>query len=198
MVTAMNRPLAVFLVGFLSAAVVYPAAADTLVSLMTAADQARLKQFDTVRRAAIDNARANGDAADVGKLEKILTGKRLSLRDIDLAGNWRCRTIKMGDLLPVVIYGWFNCRIDDAEGWRLRKVTGSQRTTGRFFDDGETRMIYVGTLSYNNDGPKRYGTDPDRDQIGVVVRPAPDRLRIEFPLPRYESKFDILELRRAR
>jgi hypothetical protein len=38
--------------------------------------------------------------------------------------------------------------------------------------------------------------DPDADMVGVVTQPAPDRLRIVFPFPHYESIYDVMELKR--
>ena len=159
-------------------------------------DKQRLAKYAEIRAASIDVARTKGDAKDVKELNKILKGKRLSVRDFNPTGNWRCRTIKMNGILSLVVYGWFKCRIVEEDGWKLIKTSGSQRTSGRFFDDGETRMIFVGASHYSDEKPRAYGTDPDRDQVAVVTRPGKSRLRIEFPLPRYESKFDILELKR--
>ena len=118
-------------------------------------------------------------------------------RDFDLTGDWQCRTIKAGGLSQLVVYGWFRCRVtDDGSGWMLTKLTGSQRTTGRFYDDGDQRLIYLGSYSVNDDKPKPYGSGPQSDQIGYAFRDGEAAWRIEFPAPYYESKLDILELRR--
>jgi len=183
----------------LGLAAVLPARAEgSLVAVMTAADKERLGKYAETRARAIEEARKGGEASEVAILDDVLAGTLLPLRDADLAGDWRCRTIKLGGSLPLVVYGWFKCRISDKDGLRLEKVTGSQRTAGRFFDDGETRMIYVGALHYGDEKPVAHGADADRDQIAVVARPGPNRLRIEFPLPRYESILDIIELQRGK
>lgn len=166
--------------------------------LMTAADKARLAAFDKVRAEAIDEAKKGGAAADVATLEAILTGKDLSFsEDFDFTGNWRCRTVKLGGNLPLTVYGWFKCRVtDDGSGWKLEKLTGSQRTFGAFYTDSDTRLTYIGALHYGDEKPKRYASDTDRDQVAYVVRPDKKRVRLEFPSPKYESKFDIIELER--
>lgn len=122
-----------------------PALADGEVQkLITPADKVRLDKYDETRKAALDEARA-GDAADVKQLDALLAKPLVSFSDKDLTGNWQCRTIKAGGLSPLVIYGWFKCKVsDDGSGWMLEKITGSQRTKGRFFDDGEKRSIYLG------------------------------------------------------
>jgi hypothetical protein len=171
--------------------------ADGVVDmLMTPADKARLAGHDETRRAALAEAR-DGDPAEVAGLDALLAKPLLTTSDFDLGGEWRCRTTKVGGLLPLVVYGWFKCRVsDDGSGWRLEKTTGSQRTTGRFYDDGETRMIYLGSFHVADETPKPYGSGPDSDQVGYAFRTGPAEWRIEFPAPRYESKFDLLELRR--
>ncbi|PAQ07150.1 DUF4893 domain-containing protein [Mesorhizobium temperatum] len=174
-----------------------PALADGEVQkLITPADKVRLDKYDETRKAALDEARA-GDAADVKQLDALLAKPLVSFSDKDLTGNWQCRTIKTGGLSPLVIYGWFKCKVsDDGSGWMLEKITGSQRTKGRFFDDGEKRSIYLGSLSVNDDPAKPYGGGPQSDQVGYTFRNSANEWRIELPAPYYESKLDILEFKR--
>ena len=135
--------------------------------------------------------------AELAQLDALLAKPLLSLPDFDLGGEWRCSTTKVGGLSPLVVYGWFKCRVsDDGSGWKLEKTSGSQRTTGRFYDDGEKRLIYLGSFSIAGDTPKPYGSGPESDQVGYAFRTGPAEWRIEFPAPQYESKLDILEFRR--
>ncbi|RUU73976.1 DUF4893 domain-containing protein, partial [Mesorhizobium sp. M7A.T.Ca.TU.009.01.3.1] len=115
-----------------------PAHADGDVQkLITPADKKRLDNYGETRKAALAEAKA-GDAAEVKQLDALLAKPLVAFSDKDLTGSWRCRTIKAGGSLPLVIYGWFKCKVtDDGSGWRLEKISGSQRTKGRFFDDGE-------------------------------------------------------------
>ena len=171
--------------------------ADGVVQkVMTPADKARLEKYEETRNAALAEAKA-GNPAELAALEALLAKPLLSLPDFDLGGEWRCRTTKAGGLSPLVVYGWFKCRVsDDGSGWKLEKLSGSQRTTGRFYDDGEKRLIYLGSFSIGDDAPKPYGSGPETDQIGYAFRTGAQEWRIEFPAPHYESKLDILELRR--
>jgi hypothetical protein len=120
-----------------------------------------------------------------------------------LAGNWRCRTIKVGEIL--VVYSWFKCRIAaTADGLRLEKISGSQRLSGALYPDGPTRLVLLGAGTVNDEPPVPYSAlaragepaDPDADMVGVLTQPTPDRLRIVFPFPRYESIYDVMELKR--
>ncbi|HRY05074.1 MAG TPA: DUF4893 domain-containing protein, partial [Beijerinckiaceae bacterium] len=120
-----------------------PAIADGVVlSKMTKDDKARLDNFDATRAKAIAEARTTGSRQDIAVLDKVLAGKPLELRDSNLVGDWRCRAIKLGGMAPqLVVYGWFKCRIfEDGAGLWLDKITGSQRTRGLLYDDGDTRM----------------------------------------------------------
>lgn len=177
-----------------------PARADgAIVRLLTAQDRDRLARLDATRSAALADARARGAPADVAVLEGVMSGRLLSVRSADLTGDWRCRTLKLGKSAGLVAYGWFRCRIvDDGAGWRLDKLTGSQRISGRFYDDGETRMIFAGALSFGDEPRAAYGRPGARNQVGVAVRPGPDRLRLEFPEPEFESAFDVMDLERVK
>lgn len=174
-----------------------PAFADGVVQkLMTSSDKARLEKYDETRKAALAEAKA-GDPAQVAELDALLAKPPLSLPDFDLGGEWRCRTTKVGGLSPLVVYGWFKCRVsDDGSGWKLEKTSGSQRTTGRFYDDGQTRTIYLGSFFVAGEAAKPYASGPESDQVGYAFRTGPAEWRIEFPAPHYESKFDILEFKR--
>ncbi|ESY76204.1 hypothetical protein X740_30210 [Mesorhizobium sp. LNHC221B00] len=174
-----------------------PALADGEVQkLITPADKTRLDKYGETRKAALTEAKA-GNPAEVKQLDALLAKPLVSFSDKDLTGNWKCRTIKAGGLSPLVIYGWFKCKVtDDGSGWRLEKISGSQRTQGRFFDDSEKRAIYLGSFTVNEDPAKPYGSGPQSDQVGYAFRTGASEWRIEFPAPYYESKLDILEFKR--
>jgi hypothetical protein len=177
-----------------------PAAASAtgeIESLITDADRARLEKFEAAREEGLAAAREGGDPADIAVLDEIMARQPLAFSDFDLIGNWQCRTIKTGGPAPLVVYSWFRCRVtDDGSGWRLEKLTGSQRTVGRFFTESDTSLTYLGSFFIAGETPPPYGAGEDSDQVGRAFRDGNDSWRIEFPLPRYESRFDILEFRR--
>jgi hypothetical protein len=174
------------------------ALADGVVQkIITDADKARLDAYGETRKAALAEAKA-GDPAEVKQLNAMLAKPLVAFSDKDLTGNWRCRTIKAGgDFGALVIYDWFKCKVtDDGSGWVLEKISGSQRTKGRFYDDGEKRSIYLGSFYVAGDPVKPYGDGPKTDQVGYAFRNGADAWRIEFPAPYYESKLDIIEFKR--
>ena len=174
------------------------ASADCVVDkLITPADRIRLDRYAQTRETAIAEARQGGVPGDIAQLETILAKRVQTFRDFDMTGDWRCRTTKIGGELPLVIYGWFKCRVsDDGSGWKLEKISGSQRTSGRFYDENERRLIYLGSQYVNDEKPKPYASGPETDQVGYAFRTGPKEWRIELPMPYYESKLDILEFRR--
>lgn len=169
-----------------------------LQSVLTSNDHDRLARFDAILEDALDEARSGGDAKDVTLLDDVISGAPQPLAGaFDPSGNWRCRTIKLGGILPLTVYPWFKCKIeDDGAGWRLRKLTGSQRTEGRFYTESDTRLIYVGAGHVNGERPRRYGDDPKENQVAVVERRGRNRILLFFPAPYYESKLDLLVLER--
>lgn len=160
-------------------------------------DRQGLEAFADTRARAIETARAKGDAADVAQLERALQGEATALSPADMAGDWRCRSIQFSQYLAVVAYAEFRCRItDDSAGLRLEKLTGSQRTSGTFYDIGETRLGYAGAEAWgDNEQPYRYGQDPERNQVGYLVPVSGRHLRLEL-LDRGGRSFSILDLRR--
>ena len=171
--------------------------ADGVVQkLMTPADKARLEQYETTRKEALQEAKS-GLAREVAILDAIVTKKPLPFSDFEMTGSWQCRTIKAGGMGDLVVYDWFKCKItDDGSGWMLEKTSGSQRTKGRFYTDSDTRLIYLGSGYVTGEKPKAYGNGPATDQIGYAFRTGPASWHIEFPAPQYESKLDIIEFRR--
>jgi len=172
-------------------------ATGEIESLITQADRARIAAFDETFEEAVAEARAGGAPKDVAVLDAVVARPALSFRDFDMTGDWQCRTIKAGGMAKLVVYGWFKCRVtDDGAGWTLEKLTGSQRTKGRFFTESDTRLTYLGSFHVAGDPVPAYGAGPDSDQVGYATRTGAQAFQIAFPAPRYESKLDIIELRR--
>ena len=175
-----------------------PAIADgEFDKIITAADRTRMANYEATRKAALDEARSGGTPQDLAVLEPLLAKEPQPFAGFDMTGNWQCRTIKAGGPLPLVVYGWFKCKVtDDGSGWMLEKVSGSQRTQGRFYDDGDMRLDYLGSFYVAGEQAKPYGSGPDSDQFGYVFRTGAQEFRIELPAPAFESKLDIMQFRR--
>jgi hypothetical protein len=190
------RPLKKLLALCLVAATPAVAASD-LASRLSERDQERLAAFDATRTQAVAAAEAGGSAADVATLSAVLDATPQPILGEDIRGDYRCRTMKLDGVVPLVVYGWFACRIEeDDTGYRLVKLTGSQRVSGHFIDESESRLIFWGTAHYADEAPMRYDVAGDRNVVGYFFKIGDGRYLLEQPLPATESRFDILELER--
>ncbi len=179
-------------------AVLIPIAASASAdSPLSADDQNRLAQYEKVRAEAISTAQAGGEAADLEALDAVLAGSPQPIRGVDIRGDYQCRSAQLAGILPVVVYGWFRCRIDEDDvGYRIVKLTGSQRFTGHFIDESETSLLFYGAGHYSDEAPRRYGDDHERDLAGRFLKVGPGRYRLEMPLTKFDSKLEIIELRK--
>jgi Domain of unknown function (DUF4893) len=179
-----------------------PALADgVLDKIISPFDKERLANFQKTEAEALSEA-LRGDAADVDILTAALAGKPQPMDGaFDATGRWRCRVIKAGgdDMLRLVVYGWFKCRItDDGSGWFVEKISGSQRLTGRLYTKSSTELVFLGAGHVNDDPPRKYGQDAEQDQVAIVTRRGEDRLVFEFPAPKFESKLDVMVMERGK
>jgi len=155
-------------------------------------DQGRLARLDEARaRAMAESGAAAGEAM------------RAPATGAQVAGDWRCRTIKLGGMSRSMVYAWHRCRISDHGGvLAFEKLSGTQRMAGLLYPDGGS-YVYLGASWVKGERPHRYSgagasvgarATPD-DQIGRLSATA-DGARIELPYPLQESIFDVIELRR--
>lgn len=173
------------------------ATGTAIADRLSAGDRDRLAAFESARAEAIATARAGGGAADLAALQAVLAGDPRPILGVDIRGDYRCRSAQLGGILPVVVYGWFKCRIDeDDAGTRIVKTTGSQRFTGRFIDADPAYLVFWGAGHYADERPRAYGDDPERDMVGRFVKVGATRYRLELPLPKFDSRFEIIELER--
>ncbi len=168
--------------------------------LATEQDRDRIRDLRDSWEEAVTAARAAGNGAEVDREGALLSPDGALVPPAIPAGDYACRTIKVGmahpGLLGFVAYPSFRCRIS-VEGGRISfaKLDGSQRPHGRFFADRDERMVFLGTLQLGDERRSyRYGVDPDRDMIGALERIGPQRWRLVFPRPRFESLLDVIEL----
>ncbi|WP_373490561.1 DUF4893 domain-containing protein [Parasphingorhabdus sp.] len=154
------------------------------------------------------------EALEIGRSGVIAAGKGAVLaarsplfeKDAALAssdippGLYHCSITKLDSdaegELAYVAYAPFKCRVVDQNGRKhFTKLTGSQRTIGWIDQASGDHSVYLGTLIYHyEDALVPYGETVQRDQAAVVHHIGPDRWRMIFPFPAYESKVDVMEL----
>ena len=168
--------------------------------IVTPTDRDRLSRWRTAWIAGLDKAAASGKGAQIAAQGELLKPDFALDDPMMPAGDYRCRVIKLGaqtkGLLDYVAYPFFTCRISTEEG-RLGfvKIDGSQRPVGGLYPDEGRRMIFLGAMMLGDEArPLPYGRDGERDMAGIVERIGPNRWRIIFPYPRWESTIDVVEL----
>jgi hypothetical protein len=174
--------------------------------------QDRASSYDAERLSRLDEARAKGVQEAQGASEKDLAAARAVLnrnsRAVSLAslkGTWRCRTIKLGGMAPVVIYDWFTCRIGEEHGHPyFEKQTGTQHLGGSLYPHESGGFVFLGGTNWSKDEQAFYSSErtslgaetTPSDAVGLLSSIGPNVARIEFPYPAQESTFDVIELRR--
>jgi hypothetical protein len=184
-----------------------PAASAEGLMGMRMPDVQRMIHFDESLGRALAQALASGAPADVDLLVQALSGPPVLM---DPAGDWSCRTLKLGGLLPLTVYPPFRCRITEtgAGPWRIEKLDGSQRLLGEIeMEIGGTQAMYTG-VGFVEGGPAAtYEELPSEDQtprepgqthaqVGRFEQAGPGQARLLLPAPLLESEFDILWLTR--
>jgi hypothetical protein len=174
--------------------------ADAWRSVATEADRERVREWRTAWLRALARARAAGHGPAIAAEGVLLQPDAAQDTVAPPAGDYRCRTIKIGakgeGMLEYVAYPAFRCRIGGGEGvLDFAKLNGSQRPIGRLFPENERRMIFLGTLQLGDEvGTLRYGHDAERAMAGVLERVGERRWRLVFPAPHFESILDVIEL----
>ena len=165
-------------------------------------DPTAISPFDADRMNGLENARTRGlaeallsESAADRELVSHLFAPGIAPQAPLPDGDYRCRTIKLGGLLPLTAYSFFDCTISGS-GTKIEKLTGSQRFSGELLASQAGGHFYRGALHYGDENPLPYREDGDRSQVGCLYRieGKPVRYRLELPFPRFESTHDVIEL----
>jgi uncharacterized caspase-like protein len=169
-------------------------------------DMARIGTYQASWDRAIASAsreapKAGADPVAIAR--RLWEAPKLDFTDSELAGNYRCRLVKVGGYVTVA-YEWQPCRMGHAgQTLALEKTGGSQRTAGRLYRDNAKVMVYAGT--WWAAGGKAAGYDmndpagqPDcngyRNEVGLFYKVAAKHFVVGFPSPLCESPFAFMEV----
>ena len=195
MVAILSRKIAA---GLMATVLALPMAAPLACSVP---GDAEITQYDGDRMTGFDAARTRGlgeallsDSAEDRAIVSALFASGETPISVMPDGKYRCRTIKLGGLLPLVTYGYFDCAVSD-KGTVIEKLTGSQRFKGTL-SPSDGGFFYVGALHYGDEQPIAYDSNAERNQVGCLVKVngKPVRYRLELPFPQFESTHDVIEL----
>ena len=167
-----------------------------LDSGLSAGDEARLDNLLETRSRGLAQALTSDSAEDRTYVAGLFSRPPVGIATMP-DGNYRCRTVKLGGNLPLVVYDWFACAVS-GEGSRIEKTSGSQRFSGAL-SEADGALAYVGASHYSDEAPRPYGADAEHDQVGCLYRVdvAVPLYRLELPAPQFESVHDVIVLEPA-
>lgn len=193
---AMSRILIVL---FCTAAASVASAQDALVPLKPE-DRARIQNLAASRDNGLKLA-ASGKAEELHAVTELLAAPALPLEEKTLIGKWRCRSIQLGGMSSLTTNPFYECRIiRERDALFLEKITGGTRRKSRLAPLDERRLLLYGAYRAAGDPVQPYGADDYRDEVGILERIGPGRLRVELPEPRAvnSARHEVIELLRAR
>jgi hypothetical protein len=175
--------------------------ADLWQEVANSSDVDRIRRLGAAWSAALADARSAGARGEINAEGALLKPDAALPRPAPTPGSYQCRMVRIGKTAPRARayekFKPFFCYVE-AEGELLTivKQTGSQRPAGRLWEDeNSSRLVFLGSLALGDEQqPKAYGDDPQRDMAGVLERIAPFRWRLVIPWPRGTSKLDVFEL----
>lgn len=175
------------------------AAAQDALAPLKPADRTRIDNLATSRDNALKLA-ASGNAAELRAVTDLLAAPALPLDDKTLAGKWSCRSIQLGGMFPLTTNPFYECRfVRESGALFLEKITGGTRRKSRLAPLDERRLLLYGAYRAAGDPVQPYGADDYRDEVGILQRIGPSRLRAELPEPRAfnSARHEVIELVRA-
>lgn len=178
-----------------------PTKADRWLAVASADDADRLRRLPVAWSEGLREARVAAFRAALREEGDLLRPDAGLARPAPTPGSYNCRLVRLGRTdrrsPPLVKFKPFFCYVEVEEDLlTIVKQTGSERPAGRLWeDDVASRLIFLGSLALGNEEqPKAYGEDKDRDMAGVLERVGPMRWRLLIPYPRSGAKLDIFEL----
>lgn len=168
--------------------------------ILHADDQASLATVEARWTQALDEARRGGFTRRLASEGALLDPDAALPRATPPPGSYRCRLLRIASgsrrQRALTTRGPYFCFVG-AEGAMLSftQQTGSERPGGYLWEDGDTRMIFIGaTATGPEQMPPAYGDDAERNVVGIVERVGPFRYRLVVPHPASGATIEVLEL----
>ncbi len=167
---------------------------------VTPLDVTRLHEIRASFVKALAQARAGDRETDVLREGRLLDPNAAVDGAALPAGNYHCRTIKLGSQREggpsFVSFPALDCRVTtDGKVSRFVRLNGPQRPTGTLYPASVRQQVFLGTLVLSDETRAlNYGRDTDRNMIGAVERIGPSRWRMILPYPRFDSTLEVIDL----
>lgn len=168
-------------------------------TVVTGRDRERLREWRDAFVGALAEARRGGFAGAIERHGALLDPDA-GLHEPIPSGRYRCRTVKLGTIKPGLppykLYPFHECVVvRDGGVTGFTVLGGIQRATGRIFNGGDGRRIFLGTLMLGDETRAlNYGRDTERDMAGTVEKIDERQWRLVLPYPHFESRIDIVEI----
>jgi Domain of unknown function (DUF4893) len=154
----------------------------------------------TAWTSALAEARAKRFGAALSAEGSLLEPDAAKERPAPPPGRYRCRVVKLGLSVNGKGAGFarfkpFYCFVGIEDSLlTLTKATGSQRYGGRLWDDGTTRLVFLGGIAQGRGDPAAYGADPRRNLVGLFERVDDFRWRLITPGQSSDARIEVTEL----
>ncbi|WBO21913.1 DUF4893 domain-containing protein [Sphingomonas abietis] len=168
--------------------------------VITDPDHLRLRAWRKAFVDALTKARGSGHGAEIDAQGKLLDPDTALDHPALPVGFYSCRVIKLGAKeaghADYIAYPAHRCQVRPSDDiTRLVQLDGLQKPSGRLYQDGASRMVFLGTMILGDEQkPIAYGRDADRDMVGIVQRVGDKHWRMLLPNPAWESNMDVLDL----
>jgi hypothetical protein len=167
----------------------------------TTTDLDRIGRIEMAWGEGLTEARARRHTREIDKEGPLLDPAGALPRPAVPPGTYRCRVIKLGfgssgRGRAFQTFNPFTCFVSVEDSLLVFiKATGSELPAGRLWDDGETRLVFLGATAAKPGVPApAYGTQPARDRSGVIERIGDFRWRLVSPWQSKDARIEVMEL----
>lgn len=169
--------------------------------IATSTDLDRIARIDNAWSEGLTEARARRHGTEIDKEGPLLAPAGALPRPAVPPGTYRCRVIKLGFGAngrgrAYQSFKPFTCFVSVEDQLLVFiKATGSDLPAGRLWEDGETRLIFLGATAARTGIPApAYSTQPARDRSGVIERVGDFRWRLVSPWQSKDARIEVMEL----
>ncbi|MBJ7579191.1 DUF4893 domain-containing protein [Devosia sp. MC532] len=107
---------------------------------LRAADVQRIDSFEAARTHGLKEAMTGATKAESKILTDVVGANFSPFSEIPM-GTYQCRVIKLGGIMPVTIYPYFECVVSEMST-AIEKLTGSQRFVGTLHSNDSGSVFY--------------------------------------------------------
>lgn len=170
-------------------------------SIATKTDLDRIERIGAAWAQGLREARAGSFGAEIDKEGPLLDPAAALPRPAPPPGTYRCRIVKLGfgDMerdRALQTFKPFTCFVSVEDALLVFiKANGTDLPAGRLWEDGETRLVFLGAMAPQQGLPApAYSTEPSRDRSGVVERVGDFRWRLVSPWQSKDARIEVMEL----